>query len=237
MKKYLVLIGLAAALTTGPAGATIIGNKHDFSGASWNTQRHGVCSPCHSIHATDTSSAVPLWAHYTTTQTFTTHTSPFMIDNGVNTNTTLQPSGASKACLSCHDGVTAINQTFSGSFTGGAALSGTAAGLNSGDIIGTDLAATHPISIKFTSALATANPTFYDPNVQHMQWPPSLTGQTIAQAMLKGTNHDTVECSSCHDPHADKGDAAGDTFFRIVTSYNATYDSRGSLLCRTCHNK
>ena len=224
MNKYFVLIGLAAALTAGQAAASIIGSPHDFSLQSWNT-RQGVCSPCHTAHTTDPAQLVPLWAHATTASNFTPYTSPSM--NA--TDAGQQPSGASKACLSCHDGTVAINTKFDGT-TSGTPVYATG-------IIGTDLHVTHPVSITYDDALAASDGFLYPPTSTPLQWTPGtgLTGKTIAQALLKGVNHDKVECSSCHDPHKQIGSAPSSGIMVRISGTDSS--GRGSTLCRTCHNK
>ena len=224
MKKQLLLIALAVAFTAGQAMATIIGSPHDFSSqTAWNT-RAGVCSPCHTAHNTDPAQLVPLWAHATTVATFTPYASPSL--NATSTG----PSGQSKACLSCHDGTVAINTSIDGT------IPGDHVAVYATGIIGTDLHVTHPISITYDSALATADGFLYDPSTP-LTWTPGvgLVGKTISQALLKGTNHDKVECSSCHDPHKQVGSSTTSGIMARISG--ADTNGRGSLLCRSCHNK
>lgn len=215
----------------------IEGSAHDFSLDSWNT-RKGTCSACHSAHNTDSAQLVPLWSHATTTSTFTPYGSP-TLNAAVGS-----PSGASLACLSCHDGSLAINQGISG-------LMGTnsAGPIDPGAQIGPDLHNTHPISFTYDAALATTdggleNPTLYkigDPkSTLTVNTPPvpatwsgtSLTGKTIDEAML--IDH-KMQCASCHDVHKLKGSSPSSGIFAKISGTDAT--GRGSLLCRTCHIK
>jgi len=221
--KLLLLIGAALALPT-LAQATIVGSPHDFSTNSWNTRR-GVCSPCHTVHNTDPAQLVPLWAHGTTAATFTPYTSPTLQA----TDAGQQPNGASKACLSCHDGTVAINQTFSGTITGG-----TPQFTDPSAVLGTDLHTTHPISFTYDDALATVDGFLYPPTTTPLQWTPGtgLAGKTIDQALL--TNH-KMECSSCHDVHKQIGSAPTSGIMVKISGNDAS--GRGSLICRTCHNK
>lgn len=146
-----------------------------------------------------------------------------------------QPSSASLACLSCHDGVTAINQTFSGqgdgTYTGGSAVV-TAAGLANGTI-GTDLTTTHPVSITYDETLAaTPGADLFSPSTT-LQWGGNLVGQTIKKALLH--NGTQMECSSCHDPHQVSGDSKTSGIMVRISGVDSS--NRGSTLCRTCHNK
>lgn len=225
MKYFLSIIGLAIALSPVPVMAQgIVNSPHDFSLHSWNT-RKGVCSPCHTAHNTDPAQLVPLWAHATTGSTFTPYTSPSMqaLDKGQ------QPSGASKACLSCHDGTVAINQTFSGSITGT-----TPEYTDPSAVLGTDLHTTHPISFTYDDSLATADGFLYPPTSTLLQWTPGLglAGKTIDQALL--INH-KMECASCHDVHKQVGSAPTSGILIRISGNDAS--GRGSLICRTCHNK
>jgi len=231
MKKHLaLLLGLAITLPALTASATIVGSSHDFSLSSWNT-RNGVCSPCHTAHNTDPSQIVPLWAHATTTQTFIPYDSPKMqaIDKKQ------QPSASSKACLSCHDGTVAVNQTFTTGatpvYTGGAAAAWP--GSTTSAILGTNLSTTHPISITYDDTLATADGTLYSPSTL-LQWTAGngLAGKTIAQTLLIGGK---VECGSCHDVHKQVGSSPTSGVDLRISGTDSS--GRGSLLCRSCHNK
>jgi len=231
----LLLIGLALAVPT-LTQASIIGSPHDFSSNSWNT-RKGVCSPCHSAHNTDPAQLVPLWTHTTTTASFTPYSSA-TLNAAVG-----QPDGASKACLSCHDGTVAINQF-------GGVTNGTAVFIAPGSAgyIGTDLHVTHPVSFVYDTALATADgqlndPVSYkigDPVPTAGVTPPvpsswagtSLTGKTIDEALLR--NH-KMQCVACHDPHKQVGSAPTSGIMVKISGNDA--NGRGSLICRTCHLK
>ena len=146
-----------------------------------------------------------------------------------------QPSGVSKACLSCHDGVTAINQKIDGTYIGtsGTTITGSAA-------IGLDLHITHPVSITYDDALATADGTLFSPSsvlrfgagVNPVPLGTSLTGKTIAQALLKNGK---VECGSCHDVHKTVGYSPNSGSMQRIGGVDA--NGVGSLLCRSCHNK
>src|SRR5262245_38233258 len=231
----LLLIGLALALPT-VTRATIIGSPHDFSTNSWNT-RHGVCSPCHSAHNTDPAQLVPLWTHATTMASFTPYSSP-TLHAAVG-----QPDGASKACLSCHDGTVAVDQF-------GGITNGVPQYIAPGDggFIGTDLHVTHPVSFVYDTALATLagqlnDPVTYkigDPVPTAGTTPPvpaswagtGQTGERLDQAFL--VDH-KMQCVSCHDPHKQVGSAPTSGIMVKISGTDA--NGRGSLICRNCHLK
>lgn len=227
MKKINILLTLAALALPLVTQADIAGSKHDFSTNSWNLQRKSMCGTCHSIHDTDPSQLVPLWKHATTTKTFTMYDSPTF--DGKATQTA-QPSGASKACLSCHDGSLAINQSFSGSITGSGTTPG---GTTNAEYVGLsrqiaadgNLATTHPISFDYNDSASKDE--FIRPASTTLEFATgNMVGKTV-NALLKGGR---MECSSCHDVHKQKGAAPTDTFMRIVSN---DY----SQLCRSCHIK
>ena len=182
----------------------IAGSAHDFSGAGWNTTGE-ICIVCHTPHHSDVSIAdAPLWNHQITSQTFTLYSSSTL-------DATLgQPDASSKLCLSCHDGVTAVDN-FGGTTTGTATLTGAAN-------VGTDLTNDHPVSFTYDLTLANADGGLYDPATTN-----SGLGNTINADMLFGGK---LQCASCHDVHNSAGIA-----YLLVKSNAA------SGLCLTCHNK
>lgn len=120
-----------------------------------------------------------------------------------------QPSGASKLCLSCHDGTIALGAILSREqeieFVGGIRF------MPPGDSnIGTDLSDDHPVSFIYDESLAIINGELHSPS--------SLTGEVKLDRAGK------VQCTSCHDPHED---AVG-KFLTRTLSY--------SSLCLSCHS-
>jgi len=203
----LVLIS-ASFLVWGSSFASITSSPHDFSTATWNTTGE-ICVVCHTPH--NSSSAIaPLWNHALSTATYTVYSSPSL------SAAVGQPSASSKACLSCHDGTVAID-----SFGG---ATGTNFMPDDGHRLGTDLSNDHPVSFTYDKALADADGGLYDPTLKTVG---ALGGKTVAQGMLIGNK---VECGSCHDVHADKGNSStADNLLLVANS--------GSALCLTCHNK
>jgi len=200
----LTVISLIAMRT---AFAAITGSGHDFKSKSWNTTGE-ICVVCHTPHNAS-STIAPLWNHVLTSATFILYSSPSL-------NATVgQPSASSKACLSCHDGTVALD-SFGGK-VGTNFISGE-------DKLGTDLSNDHPVSFTYDTALATADGTLSNPTVKTVG---ALGGKTIDAAMLIGHK---VECASCHDVHADKGDSATAAHLLLV-------NNAASTLCLTCHNK
>jgi len=167
------LVPVLASAQTPPPPTGIAATKHNlrsgtngqnkFTSDDGNTE---ICVFCHTPHGADTNAAVPLWnrvladpASYTTYDKLQTST----LDGKV-----MAVGSVSLACLSCHDGATAmstvINAPGSGNYDpAGFAMAGTwsgtnvtlGTGANAGKIaggitlIGKDLKNDHPIGIQY----------------------------------------------------------------------------------------
>ena len=217
--RYGAAMALAGALGAGTAQAgTILGSAHDFSTQGWSGGQ--ICVACHTPHNSNTSvTDAPLWNHAVTATTFTMYTSPTMDAGAAG-----QPSGASKLCLSCHDGTVAVD-SFGGA-TGTNFMTGTKA-VGAGGNLGND----HPISITFNTALATTDPGLFDPATKTVTvglgGNKTRTG-TVQQVMLFNSQ---VQCASCHDVHNNftVPGINGQPLLRVSKA--------SSTLCLTCHNK
>jgi hypothetical protein len=205
VKKWLVGAGLSAIVSSllmvSLAGA---GTPHsDMVG----------CDGCHVPHNATASGIVPLWNGSDTTVTFTMYSSPTFqgtIDN--------QPSGASRLCLSCHDGANPNYLWMSDTRKFGAA----------------DLAKSHPISFVYDSTLASTDGGLKDPSQ------PSTLGRTIAQDLLDGQSK--MQCNSCHDVHTSgvgKALRGYNYGYETIDNPDGTTSQvhHGAELCRMCHLK
>lgn len=207
IKKLTGLIAVTGLFVAGSAFAqTIVGTDHDLSGVQGTGGE--ICVVCHTPHNADTSVAeAPLWNHAVTTADFTVYSSP-TFDGGPSG----QPGGASRLCLSCHDGTVALD-----AFGGGAGTAGNVIAPGDAAYIGIDLSNDHPISFIYDSALATSDGGLADPATAN-----SGLGGTIDADMLFAGN---MECASCHDVH----DNTIAPFLRLSNA--------ASAMCLTCHNK
>jgi predicted CXXCH cytochrome family protein len=117
------------------------------------------------------------------------------------------PSGVSRICLSCHDGTIAVGQTRTKKIkmTGGADRLPPGHKAN----LGTDLRKSHPISMRQVAGAGTHSPARGGP----------------VQLDAKGQ----VQCTSCHDPHAERG---GDP---AVGKFLVAPRARSNL-CLACHD-
>jgi predicted CXXCH cytochrome family protein len=136
-----------------------------------------VCIFCHAPH--HTSGTRPLWNREMSLASYRIYESSTMDAKPG------QPTGASKLCLSCHDGTIALGSVLSrtdrirmgtGDFM--------PAGLTN---LGTDLSDDHPISFHYTSGLAAADRQLANPRALPAEVKLDDTGQ--------------LQCTACHDPH------------------------------------
>ena len=199
---------LLTVISLSVSAGTIVGTKHDFSASGWSGNE--ICVACHTPHNANTGvTDAPLWNHDLSTLSYTLYDSPTL------DATTVQPTGTSKLCLSCHDGTVAYDNTTNGTKMAGASAVGSD-GLNND----------HPISFTYDADLATADGGLHNPATQAViigSGSDTKSG-TIETAMLIGGQ---VQCASCHDVHNKFTD--GSSLLRVSIT--------GSKLCLTCHNK
>jgi predicted CXXCH cytochrome family protein len=213
MKKLSLILTLAGLVALSQAGIaqSIVGSAHDFSTAAWNSSSpKEICIVCHTPHNANTSvSNAPLWNHaLSAVASYTPYQS------GTMQSTAGQPDGASKLCLSCHDGTVALEN-----------FGGTTSGTNkvlTKNLVGNGgtLADDHPISIAYDGTLAGLDHGLKNPSESSG----IAGGSTInADLLIDGK----MQCSSCHDVH---NSVSGTTHLLRVSN-------AGSALCLTCHKK
>ena len=201
MKTYTLqgLMVLAICLVTWGVAASTAQAHPDYG-----------CNGCHVPHAAAADKSVPLWNPQHTTTTLTGKYTSDTMDA-----TTSAPDGASKLCLSCHDG-SYDHITTEHAF-------------GSGNGMGT-LATNHPISFVYDSALASADGELVDPT-------------TLAKDVLDANSK--MQCTSCHDIHGtETGDVTDDPNTakdETVSSPNLRWNYYGraatASFCRNCHEK
>ncbi len=231
----LLALGATMALMPSISKAGIVGSTHDFSPSGefasvtnglarfkWGGETNYYNNPCQVCHIPHKSQAyatakAPLWNHKLSANTYQTYDQAGSATfNALGLSVSL---GSSVACLSCHDGSVAINQTAGYTGTATNSLTGQAVFAPSFAIEaigGTDLTKMHPIGVSYTAALAV------DSELK------PVSG-TVMPKMLKGTAKN-VECASCHDIHQTIGASA-------TVSHDLIVDLEGGALCLTCHNK
>jgi predicted CXXCH cytochrome family protein len=203
------LVAFAAAVCGWPFRAhadnpnSIIYSKHNLSisspGTVHATAESDICIFCHTPHFA--TGEGPLWNHQMSAAVYQPYTSSTM------KAAVGQPTGASRLCLSCHDGTVALGSVHS---RGSGIAMNSAAMPTGANNLGTDLSADHPVSFVYDHALASADGNLRDPNTL----PPEVRLDKSGQ----------LQCTSCHDPHNNQ---YGD--FLVL-------DNTGSALCLSCHN-
>ncbi len=202
------------------ASAGVVDSKHNLSvsGASTfrSTNETEVCIFCHTPHG---ASANPLWNRNLDSAGYTMYSSPSM-------NATLPsaPTGISLLCMSCHDGVSALNVLVNYGTVNPITMDQNYTKL--GDLsyppthdpnLTKDLSNDHPVSFTYDTTLANNDNGLYDPGAN---------GANITPLKLYGGK---LECATCHDPH-EEGTLTGTAPFLRMSNSN-------SDMCLKCHNK
>lgn len=189
------------------ASISIVDTKHNLSisgpGPVKSTTEGEVCVFCHVPH--HARQDIPyLWNRSDSTVNYIPYESSTVHA------TVGQPTGASKLCLSCHDGTVALGALVTRpqevAFEGGIRFipEGRAK-------LGTDLSDDHPVSFVYDSALAGINAELANP----MTLPPHV----------RLDKNGEMQCTACHDPH----DNSYGKFLVMSNQYSG--------LCTTCHDK
>ncbi len=210
----MIALGLALGLALA-APPDVRATKHNLSAAGPNTIKASgldeVCVFCHTPHGAYQSR--PVWNRdlsYQDNPTLYTLYGSTTLDSNV-----VRPTGASKLCLSCHDGTLALGSLMNLDAQRPASVSmqGGVTTMPPGrTLLGTDLRNDHPISMVPNVAA--------DPEIQV---PPAGDAVKLREGSTPGAK-DTVQCTSCHDPHLPN--------YKFLVKSN----ERGAL-CLTCHPK
>jgi len=185
------------------AQARVVQTVHNLSvsgsGAVRAADESQVCVFCHAPH--HTSGVRPLWNRELPATSYTIYTSSTLDAHPG------QPTGASKLCLSCHDGTIALGSVLSRAdrirMVGGDFIP---AGLSN---LGTDLSDDHPVSFHYTSGLAASDAQLESPSAL----PPEVRLDAEGQ----------LQCTACHDAHNN-----------VHGKFLVTSDEFGGL-CIACH--
>lgn len=194
---------LAASTATVRAQDRVAATVHNLSASGPGNIRaqseQQICIFCHAPH--NTNGVRPLWNREMPNTVYQIYTSS-TLDAAPG-----QPTGASKLCLSCHDGTIALGSVLSRRqqirMSGGDYIP---AGLTN---LGTDLSDDHPISFAYTSGLAAAD--------LQLKPPTALPSRVRLDADAQ------LQCTSCHNPHFN---GYGD--FLVMSN-------EFSPLCTACH--
>lgn len=199
-----VVFCLLTLTAMGQNPQSIVYSKHNLSvsgpGSLRSSTEADICIFCHAPH--NTTGLAPLWNHDLSAATYTPYSSSTL------KATVGQPTGASKLCLSCHDGTVALGMVANRSAP--IPMQAGVTTIPSGRTrIGTDLSAHHPVSFTYDAALATVQGELRDPATLVREVRLDRSGQ--------------LQCTSCHDPHNNQYGS-----FLVK-------DNTASALCLDCH--
>ena len=240
---FLAILACMSAAVSFAIPLSDLDNKHNLSNQSNNTFRaqplvndgtDQICIFCHTPHSATPDS--PLWSRPDpATSTFPIYGNPLVIAGSRGSNPSGQtsrsqyntadvyPNGASRMCLSCHDGVTAIgllNDSTTINMLGPTTLSGYNSAIN--------LATSHPISFVYVAGVVADLEAYYGPGSY-------ILPSTIDAIDTPLDGHSRMQCTTCHDPHEDTraGAPVGLPFWRENTGDDAIdYNA----VCDACHS-
>jgi hypothetical protein len=247
MKKVLAAVCIASAMASTTAFALtftgtnvpkagVVASKHNMNNYTENTKdaEGRVCAFCHTPHhslsdPTGTADYLPLWSHKLTTQTnYVPYFSPT-----VNVNISNPLAGATMLCMSCHDGVIAVDEHYSNGLTSNKlsddGFGGAAVGLadNAAAPGAANFANDHPIGFLYAEAV-TNHPGDLNPATSVYNG-----GTKKIQDQLGNTGMFT--CATCHDVH--NKDNVQNTYPGSTRNYFLLGDNNGSQFCLSCHVK
>ena len=184
-----------------------------------STTEKEVCIFCHAMHVD--KAKVPLW-----NRELPNAASYTMYKSSTLKSATHAPDGASKLCLSCHDGTIALGSVLNREHAIEMRNVGGRGEIPNGrrSNLGTDLSGAHPISMPYDDN------TYRGRNLDKDKALGVETGLADKAAVAKDLldTAGKVQCTSCHDPHEDKFSANGQVphFWRRSTV---------SEVCENCH--
>ena len=201
-----ILFGLTMVTCAGLTlfAGSIVTTKHNLStsgaGGIRAVDTSEICIFCHTTHSG--RSYAPLWNRDDSPVVYT------LYDSSTLHSTPGQPDGASKLCLSCHDGTIALGNVISR--TDDFDMTGTLDGKIPGSArsnLGIDISDDHPVSFDATSAVGASS---------------ELTHPPLGDSVRYDAGG-KIQCTSCHNPH--------DGMYGCFLVKN----NQGASICKTCH--
>jgi hypothetical protein len=252
----------AEAVLGGVGNVTNYYNPHNLAANSSGIKavdETQICIFCHTPHSAITNAALingPLWNHTLSSATYTISNAPGA--SGTQVTTPLNPpDGASRMCLSCHDGTVSLGNLATGNVDVDNVNSCISAddklvsGAGCNAWMGTDLTTHHLVSIPINLAVIAnkvvqCNASLINTTIKYPWHAPDDQADVVllrptAQTAFgspgvapgntgkykQGYNYG-VQCSTCHDPHLWASTAVNSTGYKfLVTEYNS--------ICKACH--
>ena len=249
----IIAASTATALAFTAPGLGVVGSKHDINeyakiyngvpSTISGDEQERVCAFCHTPHhaldpADNNADYLPLWSHDLTSKNYAPYASDTL-------NATIGDPliGPSRLCMSCHDGVVAIDTHYkkAGDTINAAQLTGDIFSVSDAEHgavgAGDSLIGDHPIGFNYIDAKNADKGL----NPESDQFKGNGSGVTIKDTLHLGT---TMTCATCHDVHnkdnvASKTGSAIDNSGGTATGFNyfVYAPQQRSQLCTTCHDK
>lgn len=219
----LFFVGSYSHAAVGPK-ITEVGNKHNLSYANTavtyrasdanDPRGRQICIFCHTPHNATNNRG--LWNRQISTQAFGHYTATAMriTSDLKGISDYNEPNGASRLCLGCHDGVTAL----------GAVLRGNIAVTNGPVMTGTNVFdrtkitnSHHPVSFNYNKVQSALGYKPLDPN-----------------GKVKLDHLGRMQCTTCHDPHQTKDTTMPFWVWEYVSSVTPPVNSHDAV-CLSCH--
>ena len=248
MKKKIVaalaLMALAApnafAAPTAASGDGVALSVHDMNVVEYGItpdEQGRICAFCHTPHHAIQDATVeylPLWSHELTAMAFANPYTSATFD--AETLAPVDPlAGPSRLCMSCHDGVIAVDQHYG--FAGGTVFNGDqftgatpqiAVGLNG------DFTNDHPVGFDIADVAAVDSGIFPDVATGHVFNGTTMPIVDTLYSSIAGMPGTIMTCATCHDVHNKDNVVNTGT---VVRNYLVYADQNGSDLCLSCHDK
>ncbi len=260
----------ALSATAALAGPGILGTSHDIGnylngkGSTLHPSETRICAGCHTPHHSLTPDMLagipnapeytPLWAHAVDLNYYDAYANPVFNarTDGLRADDTLI--GPSRLCMSCHDGVIAVDSYYQpatgvAAFTdnkgsvkiGGANdFGGNNIGIGAAGVGTFSMARNHPIGFDFKQFLTDATKTLgeFQTGLPDKKYVNAGTTITVANRLYDTMGDGStgyMTCATCHDVHnkltpASEGPGTGTAQFYFTLAPQA-----GSALCVTCH--
>ncbi len=209
-KRQIIACWIALVVAMASRAESVVHSVHNLSASGPGTNKAtielDVCIFCHTSHRAQGAS--PLWNHNSSGMTnYIVYSSPTLDAIGL---TIPQPNGASRLCLSCHDGTVALGSV--SSRVNPIAMQNGVTTMPVGHAnLGTDLSGDHPISFVYDHDLMVKDPTLKDP-------------ATLKGGKVRLDGNGRMQCTSCHDPHDNQ-------FGNFLAM-----DNTASAICLSCHS-
>lgn len=215
------------------------GNSHPVAKAPVDGGTDRICVFCHTPHMASPEST--LWSRpEPETATFDLYAGRLAIKDEAsgsqyNSPTITYPNGASRMCMSCHDGATAIGTVLGQPAE--IAMEGDKRFVEGSAVI--DLSVSHPVSFVWDSQVET----YVD--AWHLS---EATGSVYSLPVNYNIAHldgnSRMQCTTCHDPHEDPSrDGAGAAvvpsyppFWRHTTGCDQALGECYDQVCAQCHS-